>query len=243
MTELSIWLDSHCPPRDLGVFKSVAELRDAGVTDTIYSVSDGEELIDVILAQPRRSVDRVVIAGHGGTSWLLDDLYGVTTAEPRHRGQVSIWQFGRALALALRVDGEQIPFVCLAACLTARSPAWYLRTRLGRHIGSDWGPRGYRPGGQYSFMWWLHNVLHYFGVSAELRGHLGSGHATGLSLLARQIGTPPCLNETLFSICFPKLEPTLMMRRWWTKNVTGLLAQRWLMRDDDVVDDILALRI
>ncbi|MCP3884176.1 MAG: hypothetical protein GY700_01630 [Propionibacteriaceae bacterium] len=238
MRELSIWLDAHCPRGDMGVFRTVAELRDASTTDTVEHVSNGREIVDCILDQSG-FFDHIVIAGHGGTTWLLDDRYGVTTGVPKNETQVEI----DALANAISFVAEDGVLISLAACLCSRSPSWFLRWKLGqRNIGSDWGPRAYLPGGQASFSSRLRDAMWWHGVAARVRGHRASGHASALSLLAEHsvterfyIGTP-C--TTLFKICFPDIEPTLLVRRKWTRLVTGRLAERWLMGDDSVPGEI-----
>jgi len=242
--ELSIWLDAHCPRGDMGVFRSVAELYDASTTDHVEAVSDGEELLALIASQDYDSVDHLVIAGHGGTTWLLDDEHGVTTGEPRHHDQVAVWRLAEVLAPVL--SGHS-PLISLAACLCSRSPTWLLRRRLGQQIGSDWGARAYQPGGQASLSARLRDYLHYYGVYARVRGHRAAGHASALALLAEHRGGivdpvgSPC--ETLYRWCFPEISPTTSMRRWWVRHVTGRLAQRWLMGDDSVVEEIRGLRV
>lgn len=239
MREFSIWLDAHCSRGDQGVFRSVAELRDAGVTDTVHPVSSGRELLELADDVDTRSVDHLVIAGHGGTTWVLDDEYGVTTRAPSHHDQVSVWELAEAWAPAL----AERPLVSLAACLCSRSPRWYLVHRWGVSIGSDWGRRAYLPGGQASFSARLRDALVWHGLDPRVRGHRAAGHASALALLAEHadIAALPC--ETLFGRALGPLgvEPTLLVRRWWTRHVTGRLAQRWLMGDDDVEIEVREL--
>ena len=100
--ELSIWSSVHGTRGELGVFKTAAELRAAGVTDTVHPVGTGTELLALLRLQPSDHYDHVVIAGHGGTRWILDDKYGVTVGDPRRAGQVSIVAVGRELARITR---------------------------------------------------------------------------------------------------------------------------------------------
>lgn len=233
MREVSVWLDAHCSRGDRGVFRSAAELRDAGVSDEVYPVSSGDELLElgVSLASAEGSpVDHLVIAGHGGTTWILDDRHGATTRAPTHAHQVGVYELAKAWAPVL----SDRCLVSLAACMCSRSPRWYLRA-MGR-LGSDWGPRAYKPGGQASFSARLRDALIWYGAShPRVRGHRASGHATALALLA-QHGFPaasPC--TSLFALACPGERPTLRMRRRWVRVVTGELAQRWLLGDDSVV--------
>ena len=242
MNELSIWLDSHCPPRDLGVFKSVADLRAAGTTDIVKSVSSGLELVELVTKHRGAGFDHVVIAGHGGTTWILDDEFGVTTGFPtRAPLQVMIDELAHALSMAT-VDGV---LVSLAACLCSRSPTWLLKQKFGARIGSDWGPRAYLPGGQASFSARLRDRLCFFDRMSRVRGHRASGHASALALLAQHTGNanlgPGSACETLFQRSLPDVNPGLSVRRWWAKNITGELAQRWLMGDDSVEEEIAQL--
>jgi hypothetical protein len=236
MRELSIWLDAHCPRGDMGVFRTAAELRDASTTDTVESVSNGVDLLNCIRSQ-NGVFDHVVIAGHGGTTWILDDEYGVTTGVPRRPEQVSVWALAEALA-GVTADGV---LISLAACLCSRSPTWLLRQRLGQRIGSDWGARAYLPGGQASFSSRLRDAMVWHDVFARVRGHRASGHATALALLAEHSGLTATPCETLFQRALPPVAPDWTARRWWTRTVTGELAQRWLMGDDSVECEIARL--
>jgi hypothetical protein len=239
--ELSIWADAHGTRGDFGVFRSAAELRgflrdQPGYTDGVISVSSGAQLLAVL--DSLRGVERVghlVLCGHGGTTWWLDDQHGVTTRAVRHRDQVSVRALAESLACVLTED----PLISLAACMCSRSPTSFLRARLGANIGSDWGRRAYTPGGQASFSARLRDALWYpYGIRARVRGHRAAGHATALALLAehRWPAGEPC--EPLYMRALDDVPPTRSNRRWWVETVTGLLAQRWLMGDDCVEVEI-----
>lgn len=244
MRRLTLWLDSHCSPADVGVFRGVADSSDVD-EHIVKPVSDGEQLYEAIRSQTRFSIDHIVIAGHGGPTWLLDDQYGVTTATKKkgNKGQVNVGGIARVCARSMVSSGG---LISLAACLCSRSPSWYLRWRWGARVGSDWGPRAYLPGGQASFSARLRDNMMWFGIrDIRVRGHRAAGHATALSLLAEHRGDgsavagTPC--ETLFQRALPGVEPTLTTRRWWVRHVTGDLARRWLLGDDAVCDEIRAL--
>jgi hypothetical protein len=238
MREVSVWLDSHCTRGDQGVFRSAAQLRDAGVTDEVHAVSSGRELLELgaqLAGDDGPPIDHLVIAGHGGTTWVLDDEHGVTTGAPRRHDQVGVYELTAAWSPSL----ARLPLVSLAACMCSRSPRWYLEHRLGgRDIGSDWGPRAYQPGGQASLSARLRDALVWHGHSPRVRGHRAAGHATALALLAEHAfpAASPC--TPLFALACPGQRPTLRMRRRWVREVTGELAQRWLLGDDSVVAEI-----
>lgn len=242
MRQLSIWLDAHCSRGDMGVFRSAAELATSTtIAPAVERVSNGHELLDVLRMQDRHSIDHVVIAGHGGTTWILDDEHGVTTGRPKHPDQVHIVSLAGSLANIMVSDG----LVSLAACLCSRSPRWFLNWKFGRRVGSDWGMRAYQPGGEASFSARLRDYMYWHGRAVRVRGHRAAGHATALALLAEHrsngVDGPglPCV--PLFKLALPEAQPTLYTRRWWVRTVTGSLAQRWLMGDDDVVGEIADL--
>ena len=239
MRELSIWLGAHATKGDMGVFRSVAELRDHDVTDELIMVRSGRELVDTIRDIDRRGeepIDHLVVAAHGGPTWLLDDEHGVTTGPPRARDQVSVWELGEVLSLVLSHE----PLISLAACLCSRSPTWLLRTRWGRDIGSDWGARAYLPGGQASLSARLRDSLCWHGLTPRVRGHRASGHASALALLSEHQWPAGGASVPLWQLVHGDLEPTAARRRRWVQFVTGELAARWLLGDDLVPDLIRA---
>lgn len=242
MRRLSLWLDSHCSQADIGVFRDVAGIPGAD-EHIIYPVSDGVQLVECIGDQERSSIDHVVIAGHGGTTWLLDDEYGVGIRRAANSRQSHVSELAGVCARVMVPSGG---LISLAACLCSRSPTWYLRWRWGARVGSDWGSRAYLPGGQASFSARLRDFMMWYGVlDVRVRGHRAAGHATALALLAEHRGGAtavagtPC--EPLFQRALPGVEPTLTTRRWWVRHVTGDLARRWLLGDDTVCEEIRRL--
>jgi len=231
-TRLSFWYDAG-PQSDRDVFRSVAETSDVSV-NIVAPVRTGLELLDVIIAQEKNSIDHVVIAAHGGTRWILNPRHGCVVRGDQQE-QIEVWE----LAKALEPVSKGHLLVSLAACLCSRSPNWFLRATGQR--GSNWGPRGYKPGGKSSFASNLRNHLVYYGCDARVRGHRASGHASHCSILAEHRGRAYTFCETLFGRALPNVKPTLKNRRWWTKNVTGDLAQRWLFGDNSVEKEILRL--
>lgn len=232
---VAVWLDAHCSSGDRGVFYGVAAraIQDGG--GEIFQISSGREL--VALAPRIHSgelIDHLVIAGHGGSTWLLDDEHGVTTGRVRHDDQVTVDDLIDAWSPAL----AQEPLLSLAACMCSRSPRWYLRWRWAEAVGSDWGRRAYLPGGQASISARIRDQLWWHGHYAEVRGKRGSGHASGCALLARHRGEAGLACQSLFGLVFPGVEPTGPVRRRWVRLVTGELAARWLLGDDSVVEEI-----
>ena len=224
-TRLSLWFDGG-PKRDRKVFQSVAELGGAD-QNIVVPVRTGTELFDLVMCQEKRSIDHVLIAAHGGPTWLLNPRFGAVVRGQR-KGQVEVWELAKAL--------EQISkgrlLVSLASCLCSRSPDWYLR--LTDRIGSNWGPRGYKRGGRKSFSGQLRDYLRYYGCDARVRGHRASGHSSHCAILAEHNGIPGSKCETLFERALPGVNPTLKVRRWWIKHVTGELAEGWLLGDDSI---------
>ena len=236
MREVSVWLTGG-PQRDRVVFRSVADLADADVTDELHAVESGRGLLELghhLAEAGGPPIDHLVLAAHGGPSWLLSSRRGVTTGEPRHPDQVGVWELAAAWAPVLSHE----PLISLAACLCSRSPRWWLRRRWGRDYGSDWGARAYLPGGEASFSARLRDYLSWHGLVPRVRGHRAAGHASALALLAehRWPAAEPCV--PLWQIVHGDLEPTLARRRRWVRLVTGRLAERWLLGDDAVVAEI-----
>lgn len=238
MRRLSVWSSQHGSPADLGVFRVAAEYATGTISHIVAPVKTGSDLIDLLRGLPCQSVDHLVIAGHGGTTWIIDDEHGVTTGAPQHPNQISVENLAHALMPILTDDG----LISLCACMCSRSPRWYLQRRFGRYIGSDWGPRAYTPGGQASFAARLRDLLFWHGRFSRVRGHRAAGHATRLALLAEhcsdEFTNPGSACETLFERALPDVVPDLHARMWWVRTVTGPLAERWLFGDEAVAGEI-----
>ena len=222
---LSLWLNSGTIS-DRKVFRKVAEL--SGTDENIVvPVKTGADIIDILTRQDKNSIDHVLIAAHGGTTWLLNPRNGIVN-HAKTDNQVDVSELAKVIDIA----SKDSVLVSLAACLCSRSPSWYLR--LTRSFGSDWGPRGYKKGGRKSFSGKLRDYLFYYGSSARVRDHRVSKHSSNCAILAEHSEPPytPC--ETLFQRALPGVIPSLRVRRWWVKNVTGEIAQKWLLGDDSV---------
>jgi hypothetical protein len=225
MTTVAIYLDAHCTPGESSTFRGVCERVAEREPDTsIIHLHTGEELIDVAHHITPRTVDHLVIAAHGGTTWILDDQFGVTTGAPRYVGQVTEEAVADAWAPVL----VEYPLISLAACMCSRAPSWWLRRKWG-HIGSDWGARAYLPGGQTSFSARFRDALCWYGVYPDVRGHRTSGHTTYNPILAKHHyhAGEPCISW--FHMEHPGVTPTRSWRRRWVREKKGLPAEAWLM--------------
>jgi len=231
-TRLSLWLNRGSS-EDRKVFRKVAELEGAD-QNIVVPVKTGFDVLDILKRQEKKSIDHLLIAGHGGPTWLLNPHYGIVNHATKQT-QIDCAEFARIIDI---ISKDNL-LVSLAACLCSRSPSWFLK--LTRAIGSDWGPRGYRKGGKKSFSGKLRDYLYYYGTKARVRGHRVSGHAGNCAILAEHNGPPKSLCETLFERSLVGIEPTLKTRHWWVENVTGELAQNWLLGDDSIEPKILDL--
>jgi hypothetical protein len=230
---VAAWLDRG-RRGDRRVFRRVAELSGAAPED-IYPVATGAELLELgrhlTGADP---VGQLVVAAHGGPDWLLHHRLGVTTHPRSGSGvQVTTSELVRAWSPVLAEE----PLISLAACLCSRSPRWWLRAHVG-HVASAWGRRSYLPGGEASLSARLRDALHWHGHYARVRGHRAAGHASRLALLAEHSGAAGLRCEPLWQRVHGSLEPTRRRRRRWVGLVTGDLAERWLLGDDEVVGEI-----
>ena len=250
---IGIYAAAHATAADLGVFRSAVIDADCQAS---FAARCGSEILDICSRLPRDSVDHVVISGHGGPTWLLDDEHGISTGTIRRSDEESVGDLARELAPALRPGA----LVSLAACLCSRSPTWLLMQaaraaraahvaaggRMGRaaekaiSIGSDWGLRAYQPGGLASLSARLRDLFAWYDAPVRVRGHRAAGHAVACPILAEHSwpATDPC--EPLFSRALPGVAPDGAARRRWAALVQGDLARRWLLGDDSVEAEIRA---
>lgn len=229
-TRLSFWLNKGTS-EDRKVFRKVAE-ADGADQNIVVPIKTGYDALSMLKRQEKKSIDHIVIAGHGGPTWLLSPVTGIVNNATK-KTQTDVFEFSEIVDFVAKDN----LLISIAACLCSRSPAWYLR--LISAIGSDWGPRGYRKGGIKSFSAKLRDSLLYHGCNVRVRGHRVSGHAGDCAILAEH-KTPPCSPcETLFERSLPGVEPMLKVRHWWVANVTGELAQNWLLGNDSVESVIL----
>jgi len=225
MGTIAIWLDGECSEKDQATFHGVA-LRVAlkEPMTRIAGVHSGEELVALAYELEDMSIDHLVIAAHGGPTWILDEQYGITTGRAMHAGQVSVSQFARTWAPKLTTT----PLISLAACMCSRAPRWFLLKKFG-YLGSDWGARGYLPGGEASLSARIRDYLIWYHVYPEVRGHRTSGHTTYNPILAVHDGYAGRLCRSWWSIENPGAEPSLAARRRWVRERQGQPAEDWLM--------------
>lgn len=216
--------------------------RDRGIA--AVGVATGRQLLNAAKYHPDHSVSHHIIGGHGGSTWLLNSRHGVSVART-NKGphQVDLDEFVDTWGPKYTKDVR----ISLAACMCSRSPHWYLKSVLGQVV-SAWGPRSYRGGGQASFSAKLRDRLIYdFNVFPDVRGHRSEGDMTFNALVSKHTFPAGETSQTLFELCFPDLEPIQPVRLKWTRKpekggiVLGPRAERWLLHDDTVIDEIRAL--
>ena len=225
MTAVAVWLDGECTDREAATFQGVCDRVAAREPETlVVPLHSGEALVALAHEFDDRSVDHLVIAAHGGTTWILDDKFGLTTGKVKYAGQAAVSKFARAWARKMTLS----PLVSLAACMCSRAPRWWLQRKFG-YIGSDWGARGYLPGGQASLSARIRDLLIWNGVFPQVRGHRTSGHTTKNPVLAVHAGNAGTACRSWWSLENPGLEPTARERRAWVRAKQGQASEDWLM--------------
>lgn len=239
-TAVVVYLDRDRLPWRRAYFKSEAirvtnELGALGP----FPVHTGEELVELGKGFRRGSVSHLVGCGHGGSDWFLNSKTGVSTvptARYRKHGQRDISEFISAWAPAFTAS----VLITYAACLCSRSPIRWMKRVLGR-VMSGWGRRGYVRGGQACFSSRTRDYLFWYRIAADVRGHRTSGDLFANSIAAKHVGDVGELCHPLSMLALPNEPVTFTLRRWWTKHVTGKLAERWLLGDDSVEMEIAEL--
>ncbi len=213
--------------------------REHGVSDKdLHFIHTGESAIALAERYGSREVEHLIVISHGGPDWLIDSRVGITTAKKaKRKGQVTVRELVGAWAPKCTVT----LLVSLCACLCSRSPRWWMISFLGQFF-SGWEARGYKRGGEASFSAHLRDMFYWHSVFAIVRGHRTAGHALYNAILAEHRWTSGRKCIPLFELVFGALQqPSRAMRRWWTRNVTGNLAERWLLFQDTVVEEIRSL--
>lgn len=236
-------------PRRLTYFRDSANRVAAELdADGPFPLHTGRAFVDLAGRFDPSSVEQVIVCAHGGPTWLLHHRTGVASvARFPQLGQVSIEELVWAWA---PVCTEQVLW-SLCACLCARSPSWWLWRHVG-YVGSTWGPRSYKRGGQASFAARLRDQLVWHGHRPDVRGQRSAGDLLGNPIKARL--TEPLKSQCvpLVELALPKEPITIGLRRWWTRKpkkgeelackvVKGRLAERWLLGDDSVPEEIAKL--
>lgn len=224
MPTVAIWLNDHCTGADRAVFGGVCSRVAQREETHVVDLGTGTELVELADTYPDGYVEHLVIAAHGGPTWILDDEHGLTTGDARKPGQETVWVFSKAWAPKL----TKTPLISLAACLCSRSPRWFLR-RKWDYLGSDWGRRGYLPGGQASISARIRDYLIWHRCFAEVRGHRTAGHATYNPILARHADFAGKACESWWALENPGKDPTLSERRAWVSEKQGQPAEDWLL--------------
>lgn len=183
---------------------------------------DGQSLLEAARMLPT-SLERLVIVCHGAPTWLLRSGLGAHRWRSMHPRQVSVAELARVLAGCM-ADGSRI---ALGACLTGRSPHWYLSQLYGRLV-SPWGPESYRRGGAHSIAAVLRDRLAAEGVPVVVGAHVVAGEAL-TAPLGREYSPVVDLGVSWYESVTGYQATTLEQRRRWVRVVKGGLAQRLLL--------------
>lgn len=131
--------------------------------------------------------------------------------------------------------------VSLCACLCGRSQHWYLQQRFGKLVAtfaSPWGQESYENGGATSLAISLMRALGGEDRQVCVRAHCAAGHCTHQALL-REFRPGLSLGLSLFRrVVGPTAEWSLKLRNEWQSVVKGQLAERWLLGDNTVEEEI-----
>lgn len=222
--KIAVWLNNRSPGEAATFYGACARVKKHDPKTLIRGLHSGEALVALAYELDNHSVEHLIIAAHGGPTWILDAQCGLTTGAERFAGQVAVSRLVEAWAPKL----TRSPLISLAACMCSRAPSWFLRQRWG-YIGSDWGARGYLPGGEASIAARIRDYLIWHGVFPEVRGHRTSGHATYNPILAVHSGHAGEQCRSWWSIENPGKDPTWSERRKWVREKQGQPAEDWLM--------------
>lgn len=238
MTAVVVYLDVDRKPARRRYFRdsAIRIARELGAKGP-YPLHTGRALVELASVFEPRSIDHVVICAHGGTNWLLHPRTGVAnTARFPELGQVEISELVATWSSYMTHEVRW----SLCACLCSRSPTWWQRRYLGR-VTSSWGPRSYQRGGQGSFAANLRDMLVWWKHVPDVRAHKSAGDLAGNPLLSQHTFPAADLSMPLCAIALPLETVTIGFRRWWVRTVKGKLAERWLLGDDSVVEEIAEL--
>ena len=232
-----VCLDKDRPGR-LAEFKSTASRIAAELTAGIFFLHTGRELVCLADMMPRGEVDHLVVCAHGGSSWLLDSRGGVSIERTNlGRDQVTVAEMADAWSRAL----THRPKISLAACNCLRSPETFLRRAFKGVVPGPWSSRSYQRGGEASFGARLRGQLVWLGLRPRIRGHRSAGHLTANPILAELTFPAASQCTPLFELALPDVPVTTPARRRWASKkgpVVGRPAERWLLFDDSVVEEI-----
>lgn len=231
-------LDRDSKASRLAYFRSEAErvCRELDA-DGPYPMHTGRAFVDLAARFDPGSVEQVIVCAHGGPTWLMHPHTGVANfARFPELGQVDVDEVSAAWSPVCTSN----VLWCLCACLCARSPSWWLRRYVG-YVGSTWGPRSYQRGGQASFAARLRDQLVWSGHYPDVRAHRSAGDLLGNPLLSRHSFPVADSSVPLVELALPDEPVTIGLRRWWVKTVKGKPAERWLLGDDSVPEEIAKL--
>jgi hypothetical protein len=223
MSTVIVCLDQDRPGR-LAEFRRTAKRLAAEHKAKLHFLHTGRALVELAAQHEPQSVDHLMVCAHGGTTWLIHPAVGVSNQRTGSSPcQATVREFADAWA----------PVFCL------RSPHWWMRRVFGA-----WSSRSYKRGGQFSFGGQLRDQLVRHGLRPQIRGHRSAGHLTKNPILAEFRGVSGELCVPLFELALPSEPITIVNRRRWARKpahggfVSGERAERWLLFDDSVVEEI-----
>lgn len=202
---------------------------------------DGASLLEACAAIPK-GTHRLIFVCHGGPTWFLRSDRGCHRWRHNPPRQVSVSEVADVLSERMGVEYEPCRIV-LAACLTGRSPRWYLTEKYGR-IVSPWGPESYLAGGEASIAALLRDAMCERQCPAVVSGHVVAGEALSAPLgrtFHPIAGTP---GDSWWTEVTGLRTTSLLQRRQWVRAVkrdSGRLAQRLLL-DGATPDTVAACR-
>lgn len=230
-----IYLDKDRKPARRRYFKDQAQ-KVANKFGCDAHPAHGKSGLRIVLNEEicNAEVDHLIILSHGWPDRFFLRTSGVHKSRSDHRFFYSADDFAGELVVNKVVS--RYPKISLCSCMCGRNPRWYMLKVFGRSL-SPWGPASYRDGGHLSIAARLRDSLVDRDYMATVRAHTAAGDTLRIALLREFLplvaqGTP------LFGRVFPGVEPSLRMRRWWVRNVTGDLAKRLLLFDDSAITDI-----
>ena len=232
-----VCLDKDRPGR-LAEFKSTAKRLAREMGTSVFNLHTGAQLVALLGSFPKNSIGHLVVCSHGGSSWLLNSSEGVAN-ERTNTGPFQVTVNELADALCPRLTEE--PKISLAACNCLRSPESFLRRAFKGVVPGPWSSRSYQRGGGASFGARLRDQLVWLGLRPRIRGHRSAGHLTANPILAELTFPAASQCTPLFELALPDVPVTTPNRRRWASKkgpVVGRPAERWLLFDDSVVEEI-----
>lgn len=235
MLKIGLFLDG-----DSNEFPEQAKQWSSEASATCFPFEDALDMLERADMMPTGKVSQLTVFAHGTTNALgRPGRWGVDIRPARNLlpAFVSPEEFARAWAPTLTAGA----LISLAACLCGRSQHWYLQGKFGKlaaTYATQWGQESYENGGATSFAQHLTRAFAAEGATGiRVRAHCAAGHCTHQALL-REFRPGMDRGLSLFRTAFPSLQWTTKARNRWQALVKGQRAERWLLGDDTVVDEV-----